>query len=102
MKKIVFQTKLTEEQEKNLIGKFVDESYADTIIEDDCDGYNEEGKLLFRFRKNCIPTNVAKKAYPFLRKAGSVTSNNRGQAAGGFEGYKIGDKIDSLTIGKFL
>ena len=102
MKKIICKVKLQDEEIDKLIGQYPTDDTYDTLINEDCDGYNEEGKLLFRFRKNCIPTNVAKQAYPFLRKAGAVTSNNRGQSAGPFDNVKVGDKVDGLTVGKLV
>lgn len=94
---------LTDEQIKKLCGNFVDESYlAHPIIETNTIVKNESGETVLVFLKNAIPKNICEQAHKTLRKAATYTpSNNRGQAAGPLpKGTKIGDKIDTLTVGK--
>ena len=62
-------------------GTFVKESEIHTIINYNCDAYDEQGEPLFFFRKNVIPANLCKTAYYALRTAATGT-NNRGDAAG--------------------
>lgn len=100
MKVINCEVKLNEEQLKSIKGQFIDESYIKyPIIQDNTTVYDENGNILLVFLKNVVPFKLAKEAYPFLRKA-SVPSNNRGQASGDLSSYKVGDKLDGLTIGK--
>jgi len=100
MKKIILPRKLTDEQLKNLEGNYIDESYIDYLLEEDTIAYNEEGKPIAVFIKNCIPSNIAESAYYSLKKAVNK-SNNRGKAAGPLNA-KIGDVIDGMTVGKLL
>ena len=94
------KTKLDKDGIKAITGKFIDESYIKyPLISENTSVYNEHGELVLVFLKNIVPFNFAKQAYPFLRKA-STPSNNRGMASGDLSGYKVGDKLDHLTIGK--
>ena len=52
MKKIIADYKLSARQTNNLVGKFVDESHIDILIEDDVAIYKPDGKPLLFFRKN--------------------------------------------------
>ncbi len=101
MKTITVQNKLTEEQIKQIKGKFLDESYLKyPIINTDTIVKNEQGETVMIFLKNCIPSDIAFEAFKVFRKAVAV-SNNRGQAAGPIpEHIKTGDKLDGLTVGK--
>lgn len=97
---IEVKEQLSREQIKNLEGKYINENYIKyPIINDNSYVYNENNELVLVFLKNAIPFKYAKKAYPFLRKS-AVLSNNRGQSAGDLSEYKVGDKLDGLTIGK--
>lgn len=102
MKTIYLDPKLTDEEASSLAGKMLNENAYDTLIEEDCDCIDKEtGNVLFKFRKNVIPSNIAKEAYLNLRN-GIVESDNRGISAGpitdseaerlvvkfGFKGYK--------------
>ena len=94
------KTKLNKSDIKAITGKFIDESYIKyPIISENTTVYNEHGEIVLVFLKNAIPFNFAKQAYPFLRKACKDTYN-RGTSAGDLSGYKVGDKIGYLTIGK--
>jgi len=60
----------------------------------------KNGDILAVFKKNAVPKEVIDKCRSSFRKSISV-SNNRGQAAGPIPPeLKVGDKLDSLTIGK--
>tara|TARA_B110000977_G_scaffold196760_1_gene277823 strand:+ start:5675 stop:6997 length:1323 start_codon:yes stop_codon:yes gene_type:complete len=77
---------------EHLIGKFVDESNYDFLIEEDCDvympeipghpelTYNEE-RIVLKFRKNYFSEEQQRAAYAGLREAATETQN-RGAAAG--------------------
>tara|TARA_R110000765_G_scaffold387202_2_gene479309 strand:+ start:804 stop:1715 length:912 start_codon:yes stop_codon:yes gene_type:complete len=94
------KTKLDKGGIKAITGKFIDESYIKyPLISENTSVYNEHGELLLVFLKNIVPFKLAKQAYPFLRKA-SIPSGNRGMAAGDLSDYKVGGKIDGLTVGK--
>jgi len=102
MKTLTVKPKLTDQQIKDLEGKFLDESYIDILLEEDTKVVDENGKPIAVFIKNVIPHNLAENAYYALRKAVAL-SNNRGQASGPLPPeLKIGDKIDGLTVGKII
>lgn len=102
MKTLTVKPKLTDQQIKDLEGKFLDESYIDILLEEDTKVVDENGRPIAVFIKNVIPHNLAENAYYALRKAVAL-SNNRGQASGPLPPeLKIGDKIDGLTVGKIL
>jgi hypothetical protein len=78
-----------------LLGKYVDDSYYDILVEEDADFYLpsqnmtdtsdkvsiDEANLAFRFRKNVFTPEEQAGAYDGLYSA-AVESNNRGMAAG--------------------
>lgn len=63
------------------LGKKLDETSYDLLIEEDADVFTPEGELLLRFRKKCLPANLAREAFPILEKIKQKT-NNRGYASG--------------------
>ena len=61
---------LSEEQIRQLHGKFIDESYLKyPVINNDTIVKNEKGETLLVFLKNVIPQNIAFEAYKSFRKA---------------------------------
>ena len=95
MKIIVAETKL---DCQNLLGKFLDESYYDNLIEEDCDAYMPlspgqeetygEDRIIFKFRKNWFSEKEQTDAYNGLREA-AIPSENRGLASGVKEGIQV-------------
>ena len=83
---------------EHLVGKFVDETHYDTLIEEDCDFYaptpvgeeNSEENIIFKFRKNYFTKEEQDTAYAGLREA-AVETQNRGMAAGPKSG-KLGNR----------
>lgn len=72
----------------HLLGKFLDESTFDTMIDFDCDIYSPsldgsmtEDNIVAKFRKNVFTTEEQLEAYEGLRGAAKI-SHNRGIAAG--------------------
>lgn len=88
----------------HLIGKFLDESHYDVLIDEDCDFYvpdtsldsngNGEHNIAFKIRKNVFTTEEQKGAYDGLIGAAGA-SQNRGLAAGP-RGMKL-DNRDWVT-----
>ena len=78
---------------EHLLGKFLDESYFDILLEEDCDVYKPiyrnngdtskdgESNLLMKFRKNVFSPKIVAQAYNGLKDA-AQQSQNRGVAAG--------------------
>ena len=83
----------------HLLGKFVDESHYDHLIEEDTDVYmpckygedpHSEEKIVLKFRKNFFSKEQQDAAYAGLREAATETQN-RGLAAGP-RGEKLGNR----------
>lgn len=85
----------------NLLGKYLDESHYDTLIEDDVDFYKvgaldgdnselSESECIFKFRKNVFSAREQLWAYEGLVSAAQPTQN-RGMAAGPKQG-KLGNR----------
>jgi hypothetical protein len=53
-----------------------------TIIDDDADVYNEEGKLLIRFRKNKLKKDNIEDFYNNVINFATLSTSNRGSASG--------------------
>lgn len=89
VKKLIRGKQLTDKQAEKLKTKFVNESNFDTLIDYDCDAYDNYGNLLFKFRKNILSKKTLKLGYESFK--GSIVKNvGRGVAAGGY-----------ITTGKF-
>lgn len=73
---------LTDKEAENLKTKFLGDDSYDTIIDHDCDGYNQQGHLLFKFRKNAIPYEVVESGYNAFKDSITLT-DGRGTASGG-------------------
>lgn len=73
---------------EHLLGKFVDESHYDDLVNYDADfyapsidGINSEKNIIFKFRKNYFTKEQQDTAYTGLREA-AIETQNRGMAAG--------------------
>ena len=71
----------TKEVEK-LKAKFLDDNSYDEVINRDCDGYDEYGNLVFKFRKNVIPMEILELGYNSFKDSITLT-DGRGTASGG-------------------
>jgi hypothetical protein len=92
-----------------LKGKFIDETAFDILITYDSDGYDLNGNLLFRFRKNAIPFEILKSGYEAFK--GAIKLNDmRITAAGGLaylrprkdgsvSKIRVGNKVFSSVVG---
>lgn len=73
---------LTTQQAEKLKATFLDDNSYDKVIDHDCDGYSMDGKLLFKFRKNVIPTDILEVGYNAFKDSITLT-DGRGTASGG-------------------
>mgnify|MGYP001029124340 FL=1 len=82
MKTITLSKVLTDEEVKNLKGKYLtNEDIKHDIVDMDCDCFTDDGNLLFKFRKGIISqelTDIAWENYKGMAKA----SRGRGASAG--------------------
>jgi len=74
---------LTDKQAENLKTKFLTDKNYNLLITEDSDGYDINGNLLFRFRKNSIPIDILKTGYESFKKS-IISGGGRGIAAGGY------------------
>jgi len=83
----------------NLKGKFLDDNAYDTLITSDCDGYDMQGNLLFRYRKNAIPFDLLKSGYEAFEGSISLT-DGRGTASGSsHKRIRKDGSVSNITIG---
>lgn len=91
---------LTDEEGSQLEGKFLGEEYIKhPIINYDCDGYDMQGNMLFRFRKNVIPIELLKQGVDNFKHSVELTES-RGKTSG-YSGKRIrkdGTK-SNITVG---
>jgi hypothetical protein len=80
VKKIVVKSLHTDTFLKSHNGKYLGDEYIKTIVDYDCDCYNEKGDLLFSFRRKVIK-NV-ENAWENFKDVALKTSNVRGSSAG--------------------
>ena len=100
MKLLKLNPILNKQQISNLKGTFLNENLIKYHITEDTKIVNENGDILAVFKKNAVPTKVIDQCRSSFRKSISE-NNNRGQASGPIPvEFKIGDKLDGLTIGK--
>lgn len=66
---------------ENKLGTFVDD--FPIKINTDTDVYDENGKILLRFRKNIIPKTLLESAYEILKKQSNGQSDARTHSSGG-------------------
>ena len=84
---------------EHLLGKFVDDSYYDILIDEDTDCYlpsgldenkTSEEYIAFKFRKNFFTKQEQDDAYAGLMEA-AISTENRGLASGTKDGTNVGD-----------
>ena len=98
MKTLTLSKVLTDEEVKNLKGKYLtNEDIKHDIVDMDCDCFTDDGNLLFKFRKGIISqelTAIAWKNYKGMAKA----SRGRGASAGEIDPMRPIGKRESLWI----
>jgi hypothetical protein len=108
MKTLRLRLHMTAQQAEKLNKQFIDEKYARTIINYDCDGYDSHDKLLFKFRKNVIPLDVLKLGVDSFkdsientegRGAASGSTHYRILSDGTTSKQKIGNRVESGNVG---
>lgn len=99
---------LTDEQTEKLKGKYLDDKSYDLLITEDADGYDVNGNLLFRFRKNAIPlqtlmlgVNSFKDSIELTESRGiaSGSSHKRIRKDGSISNITVGNKVESGNVG---
>lgn len=99
---------LTDTQVEKLKGKYLDESHYELLITEDADGYDINGDLLFRFRKNAIPLETLKLGVESFKDSIELTesrgiasgsSHKRIRKDGSISNITVGNKVESGNVG---
>ena len=99
---------LTYEQTEKLKGKYLNDKNYDLLITEDADGYDVNGNLLFRFRKNAMPletlmlgVNSFKDSIEVTESRGyaSGSSHKRIRKDGSVSNITVGNKVESGSVG---
>ena len=69
MKTIKLNNHFKANQADKFKGKFLNENDFDTLITEDCDGFDMYGNLLFRYRKNALPTETLLLGYNSFKES---------------------------------
>lgn len=108
MKTYKLKKQLTDEQAENLKGKYLNDKNYDLLITEDADGYDLNGRLLFRFRKKAIPletlmlgVNSFKDSIELTESRGyaSGSSHKRIRKDGSVSNITVGNKVESGNVG---
>jgi len=107
--KIIKQGRVLKETDaKKLKGKFLNETHYHTLIDYDCDAYDNYGNLLFRFRKNKFPQDLLELGYQSFKGSIQLTegrgitsgsSKKRIRKDGSVSNITVGAKVLSGNIG---
>jgi hypothetical protein len=99
---------LTDAKAEALKGKFLTEKNYDILIDANADGYDMDGKVLFRFRKNAMPLEVVKLGYESFKDSITLTegrgiasgsSHKRVRKDGTVSNITVGNKVYSGNVG---
>tara|TARA_B110000208_G_C11800320_1_gene441767 strand:- start:7583 stop:8932 length:1350 start_codon:yes stop_codon:yes gene_type:complete len=103
IKKIYVSKILTDKEISSKEGEHFDSKHFKMILNENADVYiKETGKLLLKFRKDCISLTSRLKAVDSLRSASKKKHENRGASAGALDRNKLAKYIGTLIDpGKF-
>jgi hypothetical protein len=93
MKKLILNKIINDDDMNKNNGKYFNESHYKYIINEDCDGYSEDGQLLFKLRKNIISDDLCQLALDCFEESAQKLHENRGAAAGLLDRHKLRDYV---------
>jgi hypothetical protein len=108
MKTLKLKRIMKPKEADNLKGTFLTKAHVKHVITEDCDGYDIQGNLLFRFRKNAIPFDTLKLGYEAFKGSIEVTegrgmasgsSHKRIRKDGSVSNITVGNKVQSGNVG---
>ncbi len=108
MKTVKLKRIIKPKEADKLKGVFLTTDHVKNLITEDCDGYDIQGNLLFRFRKNAIPLDVLKIGYESFkgsieltegRGIASGSSHKRIRKDGSVSNITVGNKVMSGNVG---
>ena len=93
---------------EQLKGRYLDEDYGKELITEDTDGYDNQGNLLFRYRKNAINKKSVENGYLSFKDS-IISTQSRGNASGGYfnrirkdgtvSNFKVSNAVESGNVG---
>lgn len=102
VKKLTQGKIMTDKKASKLKSKFIDETHINTLIDYDCDVFDNYGNMLLRFRKNVIPFEIVKKGYESFKNSIEKTEG-RGAASGASKKRTRKDgSVSNTTVGNFV
>tara|TARA_R110000868_G_scaffold116967_1_gene310861 strand:+ start:872 stop:1738 length:867 start_codon:yes stop_codon:yes gene_type:complete len=96
------------EEANSLKATYLNENDYSVLITEDSDGYDLYGNLLFRYRKNAIPTQILKLGVDSFkdsieltesRGSASGSSHKRIRKDGSVSNITVGNKVESGSVG---
>lgn len=99
----IVKKKVSDEDLKGYVGTFLQEKDYDLLLDHSADVFDEEGKLLVRFRKDALTRQSVEDAYDAIKGFVKNTTSDRGTASGSQRGLKTGQKkkVQSNILGYF-
>ena len=108
MKTYNLKKQISDEKAEKLKGKYLDNKNYDLLITEDADGYDVNGNLLFRFRKNAMPLETLKLGVDSFKDSIELTesrgiasgsSHKRVRKDGSISNTTVGNKVESGSVG---
>lgn len=108
VKVLTLKRVMDEKRAAKLKQSFLTEEHFHTLITEDTDGYDVNGNLLFRYRKNAIPFDLLKQGYDSFkdsieltegRGSASGSSHKRIRKDGSESNITVGNKVYSGNVG---
>lgn len=106
--KIICKRYMTDKQCEKLHKTFLDDNSYDRVVTEDVDGYDSNGNMLFKFRKNALAYDVVKLGYKSFedsiektegRGAASGSSHKRIRKDGSIANTTVGNFVESGNVG---
>ena len=102
MKTYNLKKQISDEKAEKLKGKYLDNKNYDLLITEDANGYDVNGNLLFRFRKNAIPLETLKLGVESFKDSIELTES-RGIASGSsHKRVRKDGSISNTSVGNFV
>ncbi len=90
---------MTPAQGDALHKKFLTKEHVKILVNYDCDGYDVNGKMLFRYRKKAIPMEVLKQGVEAFKESIQLT-DGRGSASGSsHKRVRKDGSVSNITVG---
>lgn len=99
MKVYKLKKQLKPAQADALKATFLDEDSFDLLVDQDADGYDTAGNMLFRFRKGALPFEVVKSGYEAFKDSIALTEGRGAASGGSFKRPRADGSESNVTVG---